>query len=341
MATGGRDDSRGINVILKNGTAVPNRIFVGGISGNTNEDDLKNLFSKFGNVKATKVIIDKAGISKGYGFVTFETEEEAQKVLIEVDCLTLKDRKLNIAPAVKKQPYNRISESNSMHNNPIVWPAPTYSGSTGYPRESVLYPQPTWPFVWPQHFYLQQQCHYPPAQTGYPQYMYPVAPEYPFATLGQVSATDFSETSSADSGESGKNRSKPITSTPVSSDYERNRISQVKTPNTQNTAAQRYPNGNMETPYVHTNPFHHIHHPVLAKTVNGVAIMAYPSSFLMSSPAIVHLKDGPSESDNVLAELGFIHSPISSGALTPPPTPLASMPCDFNANTSMDLMRKN
>ncbi|KFM67899.1 hypothetical protein X975_11119, partial [Stegodyphus mimosarum] len=97
----------------------------------------------------------------------------------------------------------------------------------------------------------------------------------------------------------------------------------------------------METPYVHTNPFHHIHHPVLAKTVNGVAIMAYPSSFLMSSPAVVHLKDGTNESDNVLAELGFIHSPISPGTLTPPPTPLASMPCDFNANTSMDLMRKN
>lgn len=40
--------------------------------------------SAYGNVKATKVISDRAGVSKGYGFVTFETEEEAKRLMQDV-----------------------------------------------------------------------------------------------------------------------------------------------------------------------------------------------------------------------------------------------------------------
>eukprot|EP00095_Tigriopus_kingsejongensis_P009148 snap_masked-scaffold314_size210232-processed-gene-1.0 protein:Tk09148 transcript:snap_masked-scaffold314_size210232-processed-gene-1.0-mRNA-1 annotation:"protein boule" len=88
---------------IKYGTLVPNRIFVGGISSTTTEADLHKLFSAFGNVKATKIISDRGGCSKGYGFVTFETEEEAKKLQAEADNIILKERKLNIAPAIKKQ----------------------------------------------------------------------------------------------------------------------------------------------------------------------------------------------------------------------------------------------
>lgn len=68
----------------KYGTLVPNRIFVGGISANTSVEELAQLFSSYGNVKATKIISDRAGVSKGYGFVTFETEEEAKRLQQEV-----------------------------------------------------------------------------------------------------------------------------------------------------------------------------------------------------------------------------------------------------------------
>ena len=69
---------------IKYGTLVPNRVFVGGISSTTTEADLHKLFSSFGNVRATKIISDRGGCSKGYGFVTFETEEEAKKLQAEV-----------------------------------------------------------------------------------------------------------------------------------------------------------------------------------------------------------------------------------------------------------------
>ena len=69
---------------IKYGTLIPNRVFVGGISNTTTEADLHKLFSEYGNVRATKIISDRGGASKGYGFVTFETEEEAKKLQDEV-----------------------------------------------------------------------------------------------------------------------------------------------------------------------------------------------------------------------------------------------------------------
>ena len=57
---------------------------MGGISNTTTEADLHKLFSDYGNVRATKIISDRGGASKGYGFVTFETEEEAKRLQDEV-----------------------------------------------------------------------------------------------------------------------------------------------------------------------------------------------------------------------------------------------------------------
>ncbi|XP_069675831.1 uncharacterized protein [Periplaneta americana] len=107
----------------KYGTLVPNRVFVGGISGSTTETELAQLFSAYGTVKATKVISDRAGVSKGYGFVTFETEEEAKRLMRDSECIVLKERKLNIAPAIKKQPFNRTYEAASpptVHSNTAI-----------------------------------------------------------------------------------------------------------------------------------------------------------------------------------------------------------------------------
>lgn len=342
MATGGRDDSRTVNGVFNIGTAVPNRIFVGGISSKTNEDDLRSLFSEYGNVKATKIIVDKAGNSKGYGFVTFETEEEAQKVLkIKGDCFYLKERKLNVAAAFKKHPYSRNLESGSIHAAPVVWSSHPYSNSTGFPnREPLYYPQASWPLLWHQQLYLPQ-CSYPPTpQSGYPQYVYSVAPpEYPYST-GPVAGSDYSETSSADSGDSGKNRSRASTPAPATTEYDRNR-STGKT-YAQNVCVPKYTtSSNCDSPstYVHSGLVPQMHH-VLAKTVNGLAVMAYPAPFVMGNPAIIHMKDN-AESEAMLSDIGYLHSSIASGALTPPPTPMAPLSCDFSVNTNMEPVRKS
>ncbi|XP_043916240.1 protein boule-like [Protopterus annectens] len=85
------------------GTIIPNRIFVGGIDFKTSENDLRKFFAQYGTVKEVKIVNDRAGVSKGYGFVTFETQEDAQKILQEAEKLKYRDKTLNIGPAVRKQ----------------------------------------------------------------------------------------------------------------------------------------------------------------------------------------------------------------------------------------------
>lgn len=100
------------NFVLIPGTLVPNRIFVGGISASTTESELLQLFSSYGTVKAAKIIQDRAGVSKGYGFITFESEDDARRPLSQAENIVLKERKLNIAPAIKKQVYQLDFHSN-------------------------------------------------------------------------------------------------------------------------------------------------------------------------------------------------------------------------------------
>ncbi|GIY40694.1 protein boule [Caerostris extrusa] len=333
MATGGYDETRSNSYTPKRCTPVPNRVFVGGISGCTNEEDLKNLFSKFGNVKGAKVIFDKAGISRGYGFVTFETEDEVQEVLerFKVERLTLKDRKLNVAPAVKKKTSNRATD-NSIQNAPIVFPVQPYSrNSVEFIKESVCYPQASWSLMWPQ-YYFDQQYHYPSTlQVGLPQYVYPIATaDLPYQPVPLVADSDYSETSSADS-ENTKNPAKFVSTLP--SDFDRGCAISTKPSDARITNGLKHINENAENPisYMHPSTVSHLH-PVL-KTLNGVAVMAYPNSILMGNPAVIHVKDGNNESDNALSELGYM-----PGTLTP--TPIVSFPYDINTNMNVDTFRK-
>ncbi|KAK0091608.1 hypothetical protein PV326_002962 [Microctonus aethiopoides] len=127
----------------KYGTLVPNRIFVGGISASTSEAELAQLFSTYGNVKATKIISDRAGVSKGYGFVTFETEEEAKRLQQESECIILRERKLNIAPAIKKQPFSRSFDGGS-GSPPAVPTSPYYyTNAAGAPQYLYATSTPT------------------------------------------------------------------------------------------------------------------------------------------------------------------------------------------------------
>ncbi|NXX40235.1 BOLL protein, partial [Tricholaema leucomelas] len=116
------------------GTVTPNRIFVGGIDLKTNENDLRTFFTQYGSVKEVKIVNDRAGVSKGYGFVTFETQEDAQKILQEAKKLNYKDKKLNIGPAIRKQKI-RINFNILIPGSTVITEAGTMylTTSSGYP----------------------------------------------------------------------------------------------------------------------------------------------------------------------------------------------------------------
>ena len=59
---------------------VHNRIYVGGLTPHIYEADLAHFFSEFGEVRHV-VIITEAGVSRGYGFVTFTTKDPVIRLL--------------------------------------------------------------------------------------------------------------------------------------------------------------------------------------------------------------------------------------------------------------------
>ncbi|KAJ8570705.1 hypothetical protein K7X08_037677 [Anisodus acutangulus] len=66
--------------IRLNSTLTSPKLFVSGLSRYTSDENLKKAFEQFGSLTEAKVITDRAtGRSKGFGFVSYETIEEADK----------------------------------------------------------------------------------------------------------------------------------------------------------------------------------------------------------------------------------------------------------------------
>ena len=59
-----------------------NRIFVGSLSFDATEEDLKQVFSEAGTVVSTFIPVDKmTGRKRGFGFVEMASNEEAAKAI--------------------------------------------------------------------------------------------------------------------------------------------------------------------------------------------------------------------------------------------------------------------
>ena len=84
---------------------IPNRVFVKGFPKETEEEELKAFFEIYGIIHDARIVRDTEGESKGYAFVTFDSQEIAGKVK-EMVQIPYKDRELVIGPAKirKKRP---------------------------------------------------------------------------------------------------------------------------------------------------------------------------------------------------------------------------------------------
>ena len=58
------------------------KLYVGNLSYDTTEDGLRQLFGQFGEIESVVVITDRiSGRSKGFGFVEFKEDADAEKAL--------------------------------------------------------------------------------------------------------------------------------------------------------------------------------------------------------------------------------------------------------------------
>ncbi len=79
-------------------------IYVGNLDFKVNENDLEEAFEAYGTVESAKVITDKySGRSKGFGFVTMENSDEANKAIEELNGTTLKSREIVVNEARPKR----------------------------------------------------------------------------------------------------------------------------------------------------------------------------------------------------------------------------------------------
>ena len=78
-------------------------IYVGNLSNQTTEDDLRQAFEAFGQVESVNIIKDRfSGESRGFGFVEIPSKQEAQKAIEEMNGKDLMGRAVNVNEARPK-----------------------------------------------------------------------------------------------------------------------------------------------------------------------------------------------------------------------------------------------
>ena len=76
------------------------KVFVGGISWNTDDEGLRQAFERFGAISDAKVITDRdTGRSRGFGFVTFDEDASASQAISEMDGQNLDGRTIKVNEA--------------------------------------------------------------------------------------------------------------------------------------------------------------------------------------------------------------------------------------------------
>lgn len=92
------------------------KLFVGGLPYATTQDELKEMFTKFGNVLSAVIVTDKfSGQSKGFGFVEFDDDAAAQAAISELNGSTMGTRTIGVSVARPRE--DRPERSGGFNNN--------------------------------------------------------------------------------------------------------------------------------------------------------------------------------------------------------------------------------
>ncbi|XP_057352194.1 deleted in azoospermia-like [Manis pentadactyla] len=104
--------------VLPEGKIMPNTIFVGGIDVRMDETKIRSFFARYGSIKEVKIITDRTGVPKGYGFVSFYNDVDVQKIVESQ--ISFHGKKLKLGPAIRKQNFCAYH----VHPRPLVFNTP-------------------------------------------------------------------------------------------------------------------------------------------------------------------------------------------------------------------------
>jgi cold-inducible RNA-binding protein len=81
-----------------------NKLFVGGVSWNTTDESLREAFEKFGEVTDAVIITDReTGRSRGFGFVTYQNNDDAETAIKSMDGTELDGRTIRVNEAKERE----------------------------------------------------------------------------------------------------------------------------------------------------------------------------------------------------------------------------------------------
>ncbi|PON37466.1 Splicing factor-like protein [Parasponia andersonii] len=97
--------SMSLGAIRHSSTLTSPKLFISGLSRLTTDEKLKEAFSPFGHIVDAKVVTDRvSGRSKGFGFVTYATIEEAENAKQGMNAKYLDGWVIFVDPAKPREP---------------------------------------------------------------------------------------------------------------------------------------------------------------------------------------------------------------------------------------------
>ncbi|KAL6277862.1 hypothetical protein ACE6H2_021463 [Prunus campanulata] len=114
--------------IRHNSTLTSPKLFISGLSRLTTDEKLQEAFSPFGQIVDAKVVMDRAsGRSKGFGFITYASIEEAEQARQGMNAKFLDGWVIFVDPAKPREPrpppqaQPNPSETGFRTNKTIGW----------------------------------------------------------------------------------------------------------------------------------------------------------------------------------------------------------------------------
>jgi len=91
-------------------------VFIKNLDKSIDHRALYDTFSAFGNILSCKVVTDDNNVSKGYGFVHFETQEQAEKAIARVNGMMLNGKQVYVGPFIPKKERLKSGDANKFTN---------------------------------------------------------------------------------------------------------------------------------------------------------------------------------------------------------------------------------
>ena len=109
------------------------KIYVGNLPFSVDLAKLKELFSGYGKIEEAIVMANKyTGRSRGFGFVTFENEADAEKAIAEMNKKTIEGREISVKEA---RPLEKREEKSREESKTEEKPAQEFKTEEGEEKQ--------------------------------------------------------------------------------------------------------------------------------------------------------------------------------------------------------------